>query len=100
MAEACGDVKAAQAAGIAAPIRTLWSREDDIKGGYYRPMHLHTAKIGFDAQGKVSGWDHVIVGQSLLMGTMFEPMMIKDGIDGTAVEGMKEPYEIPMRLTL
>ena len=51
--EACTIAKTAQAAGISAPIRTLWSREDDIKGGYYRPMHLHTAKIGFDAQGKV-----------------------------------------------
>ena len=98
--EACGVVKAAQAAGIQAPIRTLWSREDDIKGGYYRPMHLHTAKIGFDAQGNVTGWDHVIVGQSLLMGSMFEPMMVKDGIDATAVEGMKEPYALPMRLTV
>jgi isoquinoline 1-oxidoreductase beta subunit len=98
--EACGVVKAAQAAGIAAPIRTLWSREDDIKGGYYRPMHLHTAKIGFDAQGKIDAWDHVIVGQSILGGTPFEPMLVKDGIDGTAVEGMKEPYEIPMRLTV
>ena len=98
--EACGVVKAAQAAGISAPIRTLWSREDDIKGGYYRPMHLHTAKIGFDAQGKITAWDHVIVGQSILGGTPFEPMLVKDGIDGTAVEGMKEPYEIPMRLTV
>ena len=98
--EACGVVKAAQAAGIGAPIRTLWSREDDIKGGYYRPMHLHTAKIGFDAQGKIDAWDHVIVGQSILGGTPFEPMLVKDGIDGTAVEGMKEPYEIPMRLTV
>ena len=98
--EACTVAKAAQAAGISAPIRTLWSREDDIKGGYYRPMHLHTAKIGFDAQGKITAWDHVIVGQSIVGGTPFEPMMVKDGIDSTAVEGMKEPYEIPMRLTV
>ena len=98
--EACNIAKAAQTAGITAPIRTLWSREDDIKGGYYRPMHLHTAKIGFDAQGKITAWDHVIVGQSILGGTPFEPMLVKDGIDGTAVEGMKEPYEIPMRLTV
>lgn len=98
--EACAVVKAAQAAGISAPIRTLWSREDDIKGGYYRPMHLHTAKIGFDTQGKVSAWDHVIVGQSIVAGSPFEPMMVKNGIDGTAVEGMKEPYELPMRLTV
>lgn len=98
--EACHIVKAAQVAGIAAPIRTLWSREDDIKGGYYRPMHLHTAKIGFDAQGKVLAWDHVIVGQSIIAGSPFEPMMIKNGIDSTATEGMKEPYEVPMRLTV
>jgi isoquinoline 1-oxidoreductase beta subunit len=63
-------------------------------------MHLHTAKIGFDAQGNVTGWAHVIVGQSLLTRTKCEPMMVKDGIDATAVEGMKEPYEIPMRLTV
>ena len=98
--EACSVVKAAQAAGIKAPVRTLWSREDDIKGGYYRPMHLHTAKIGFDAQGRITAWDHVIVGQSILAGTPFEPMMVKDGIDATAVEGMKGPYPIPMRLTV
>jgi len=98
--EACAVAKAAQAAGVSGPIRTLWSREDDIKGGYYRPMHVHTAKIGFDAQGKISAWDHVIVGQSILAGTPFEAMMVKDGIDGTATEGMKEPYEIPMRLTV
>ena len=98
--EACSVAKAAQGAGLKAPVRTLWSREDDIRGGYYRPMHLHTAKIGFDASGKVAAWDHVIVGQSIMAGSMFEPMMVKDGVDGTAVEGMKEPYAVPMRLTV
>jgi isoquinoline 1-oxidoreductase beta subunit len=98
--EACAVAKSAQGAGIAAPIRTLWSREDDIRGGYYRPMHLHNARIGFDDQGQVTAWDHVIVGQSILAGTPFEPMMVKGGIDATAVEGMKEPYELPMRLTV
>ena len=44
---------AAREAGVNAPIRTLWSREDDIQGGYHRPMHPHRAKVGFDAQGKV-----------------------------------------------
>jgi len=98
--EACAIAKAAQAAGVKAPIRMLWSREDDMRGGYYRPMHLHTAKIGVDAQGKVLGWDHVIVGQSIMAGTAFESMMMKDGIDGTATEGMKAPYDVPMRLTV
>ncbi|MBX3604345.1 MAG: xanthine dehydrogenase family protein molybdopterin-binding subunit [Piscinibacter sp.] len=98
--EACTIARAARAAGLDAPVRTLWSREDDIRGGYYRPMHLHRAQIGFDAQGRVLAWDHVIVGQSILTGTPFEPMLVKDGIDGTMVEGMREPYPLPMRLTV
>jgi isoquinoline 1-oxidoreductase beta subunit len=98
--EACNVAKAARTAGLAAPVRTLWSREDDIHGGYYRPMHLHRAEVGFDAQGNVLAWDHVIVGQSILKGSPFEDFMVKDGIDATAVEGMREPYDVPMRLTV
>jgi isoquinoline 1-oxidoreductase beta subunit len=98
--EACQVAKAARAAGLNAPVRTLWSREDDIHGGYYRPMHVHRAEIGFDAKGNILAWDHVIVGQSILKGTPFEEFMVKDGVDTTAVEGMKEPYEVPMRLTV
>ncbi|MEK8053482.1 molybdopterin cofactor-binding domain-containing protein [Ideonella sp. DXS22W] len=98
--EACGIARAARSAGLAGPVRTVWSREDDIAGGYYRPMHLHRARIGIDAQGKVLAWDHVLVGQSILKGTFFEAMLVKNGIDGTAVEGLREPYDIPMRLTV
>jgi len=98
--EACTVAKLAMAAGVNAPIRVLWSREDDIKGGYYRPMHVHRADIGFDAKGKVLAWDHVIVGQSIAQGTPFEGMMIKDGIDATMVEGMRDPYDVPMRLSV
>lgn len=98
--EACAIAKAARAAGMKAPIRTLWSREDDIKGGYYRPMHLHRARIGFDQQGKVLAWDHVIVGQSITSGTVFGEFQVKNGIDATATEGMRDPYPLPMRLTV
>jgi isoquinoline 1-oxidoreductase beta subunit len=98
--EACGVAKAARAAGLNAPVRTVWSREDDIAGGYYRPMHLHTARIGFDAQGQVLAWDHVIVGQSIISGTFFEGGMVKNGVDQTAVEGMRAPYPLPMRLSV
>jgi isoquinoline 1-oxidoreductase beta subunit len=98
--EACQVAKAARTAGLNAPVRTLWSREDDIKGGYYRPMHVHRAEIGFDDKGNILAWDHVIVGQSILKGSPFEAFMIKDGIDATMVEGMKEPYDVPMRLSV
>nr|WP_315185006.1 xanthine dehydrogenase family protein molybdopterin-binding subunit [uncultured Albidiferax sp.] len=98
--EACQIAKAARTAGLNVPVRLLWSREDDIKGGYYRPMHLHRAHIGFDARGKVLAWDHTIVGQSILVGTVFEQFQVKDGIDATATEGMRDPYDLPMRLTV
>jgi isoquinoline 1-oxidoreductase beta subunit len=71
-----------------------------MKGGFYRPMHLHRARIGFDEHGKVLAWDHVIVGQSILAGTVFAASQIKDGIDVSATEGMREPYPLPMRLTV
>jgi len=98
--EACEIAKAARATGLTVPVRTLWSREDDIKGGYYRPMHLHRARIGFDERGNVLAWDHVIVGQSILSGTVFEQFQVKNGIDASATEGMRDPYPVPMRLTV
>lgn len=98
--EACEIAKAARAAGLDAPVRMVWSREDDIRGGYYRPMHLHRAHIGFDDAGRVLAWDHVLVGQSIAAGTPFESGMMKNGVDATAVEGMLHPYPLPMRLTV
>src|SRR5260221_279978 len=78
------------------PVKMVWTREDDMKGGYYRPIYLHTLKAGLDANGNVVGWQHRIVGQSILAGTAFESVMVKDGIDLTSVEGASTlPYAIP-----
>ena len=84
-------VEVAKAAGV--PVKTVWSREDDVKGGYYRPMYLHKAKIGLDAGGMPVAWEHTAVGQSIMLGTPFEAYQIKDGIDATSVEGTADsPY--------
>ncbi|MDF6734672.1 molybdopterin-dependent oxidoreductase, partial [Escherichia coli] len=89
------------AAGHNGPVKVIWSREDDIRGGYYRPMHLHRVNVGVDNSGKVVGWDHVIVGQSILKGTPFEAFMVKNGVDETMVEGVIEnDYGFPMQLTV
>ncbi|MDL2338051.1 MAG: molybdopterin-dependent oxidoreductase, partial [Pseudomonadota bacterium] len=81
------------------PLKVMWSREDDIQGGYYRPAHVHQVDVGLDAKGQVTAWDHAIVGQSLIKGTPFEPFLVKDGIDGTMTEGVAENhYAVPMRL--
>jgi isoquinoline 1-oxidoreductase beta subunit len=95
--EAAHVAKAYKAAGHAGPVKLIWSREDDIRGGYYRPSHVHRADIGLDAAGNIVAWDHAIVGQSIMAGTSFEPF--KNGVDSTMVEGMGEPYDVPLNLT-
>jgi isoquinoline 1-oxidoreductase beta subunit len=81
----------AKAAGV--PVKTVWTREDDIHGGYYRPAYVHRIQAGLDDQGRPVAWDHVVVGQSIIAGTAFEPMMAKHGLDPTSVEGLTEsPY--------
>jgi isoquinoline 1-oxidoreductase beta subunit len=82
-----------------APVKLVWSREDDMRAGYYRPMYYHALEAGLDAQGALVAWRHRIVGQSILTGTAFEPMMVKNGIDETSVEGAANlPYAIANRL--
>jgi isoquinoline 1-oxidoreductase beta subunit len=77
------------------PIKLQWTREDDIGGGLYRPMFFHKLEAALNAQGELSGWRHVIVGQSIMAGTPFAAMM-KDGIDPTSVEGAANlAYKIP-----
>lgn len=88
--EACG-----VAAQAKVPVKVVWTREDDIRGGYYRPMYAHHVEAGLDAQGRPTAWRHVIVGPSIVAGTAFEPMMVKDGIDPTSTEGVADmPYDI------
>src|SRR6185369_9992975 len=54
---------------------------------------------GLDAKGTLVAWQHRIVGQSILAGTPFESMLVKDGIDATSVEGASTlPYQIPNML--
>ena len=80
----------------AAPVKLVWTREDDMQAGYYRPMYFHAIKAGLDASGNVIAWQHRIVGQSILVGTPFESFMVKNGIDITSVEGASTlPYAIP-----
>ena len=77
------------------PIKLQWTREDDLHGGLYRPMYFHKLEAGLNAEGQLTGWRHVIVGQSIVADTAFAAL-IKDGIDGTSVEGAANiAYAIP-----
>lgn len=76
------------------PIKLVWSREDDMNAGYFRPLYFHRLKAGLDKQGNIIAWQQRIVGQSIIEGTGFAGMM-KNGIDPTSVEGAANlPYHI------
>ena len=79
-----------------APVKVVWTREDDLKGGWYRPMWYDRFAAGIDASGNPIVWTHTIVGQSILSGTAFEAFGVKDGVDSASVEGAADLiYGIP-----
>ncbi|MEB0135542.1 xanthine dehydrogenase family protein molybdopterin-binding subunit [Actimicrobium sp. CCC2.4] len=98
--EAVQVAKVWKAAGKTSPVKVIWSREDDIKGGYYRPATVHRAEIGLDDNGDIVAWNHTIVSQSIMIGTAFEAFAVKDGVDSTMTEGMGAPYALPMKLSV
>ena len=84
-------VHVAKAAGTA--VKTVWTREDDVRGGYYRPMAVHRIRAALGSNGLPQAWDHTIVCQSVLAGSPFEAMIPKNGVDPASVEGAADsPY--------
>ncbi len=78
------------------PIHLMWTREDDIRGGYYRPFFMHKVDAGIDNKGNPVFWNHRIAGQSFIVGTPMESMMMKEGFDPIAVEGVSNlSYAVP-----
>ena len=81
------------AKAAAAPVKTVWTREDDVRGGYYRPAFLHRVRVALGDDGLPAAWDHAMVGQSIMTGTPFEGSFAKTGVDPSSVEGVADsPY--------
>jgi isoquinoline 1-oxidoreductase beta subunit len=78
------------------PVKLVWTREDDTRAGYFRPMYVHKIRGALDAEGNPVAWEQRVVGQSILAGTIFEEFAVKDGIDASSVEGASTlPYKVP-----
>ncbi len=78
------------------PVKLVWTREDDMRSGYYRPAFGHKVRVGLDAQGAIVGWHHQVAGQSIMKGTAFESFAVHDGVDHSSIEGIADsPYQIP-----
>ncbi len=96
LVEAVNVAKGMKTAGLDVPVKVIWSREDDMRGGYYRPLHVHRVSVGLDGGGRPIAWQHTIVGQSIVKGTAFEKFLVKDGVDRTMTEGVVDtPYALP-----
>ncbi|MGA2420869.1 MAG: xanthine dehydrogenase family protein molybdopterin-binding subunit [Candidatus Acidiferrum sp.] len=92
--EAVEVAKAVRAAKV--PVRVVWTREDDIRGLWYRPMWYDRFTAGFDASGNPVVWMHTIVGQSIMAGTPFAAFAVQNGVDSTSVEGAADlHYGVP-----
>src|SRR6059036_3130185 len=85
-------LETSKAAG--APVKVVWSREDDMRNAQYRPACRHALRAGLDAAGQPAAWTQRIVAPSI-MARVF-PDTVKNGLDGEAVEGaMEMPYTTP-----
>lgn len=80
------------------PVKFVWTRENDLAGGFYRPLVVHRLTGSLDANGDIAAWDHVIAGQSFIFGGPYGPAAVKRGYDNAMVEGAIEPgYSFPAR---
>ncbi len=79
----------AKAIGPNKPVKLVWTREDDIHGGYYRPLMVHRFR-GAVKDGEVVAWANTVAGQSFAKNTPFEARMIKDGKDAMMTEGAED----------
>jgi len=80
------------------PVKLVFTREDDMRSGYYRPMFAHRVEVGIGADGAPLAWRHVVVGQAFVKGNGYpvEALLVKNGVDHLAVEGSDDsPYDIP-----
>ena len=95
--EAAHIVKAIDGRSSVTPaVKLVWLRDDDMRAAHYRPMFHHALEAALDDGGRLIGWRHRLVGQSVVAGSPFEAGTVKDGIDATSVEGaVNLPYAIP-----
>lgn len=78
---------------VKAPLKLVWSREEDTQHDLYRPYYYDRIEAGLDASGKPIVWTHKITGSSIM--ARLYPKYFK-GVDADAVDGsVKTPYTIP-----
>jgi isoquinoline 1-oxidoreductase beta subunit len=76
------------------PVKLVWTREDDMTAGHYRPLNYYRVRGGIDGDGNVVAWHHQIVGQSIAAHE--QPEGFVDGLDWMSHSGVSEStYSVP-----
>jgi len=83
------------AKGETVPVQIIWSREEDIRGGHYRPLFVHRMRGSLDDQGYPEAWHQTAVGQSIMQNTKHDPAYMVNGIDIYSVDGcLQNPFGV------
>ncbi|WP_313292692.1 xanthine dehydrogenase family protein molybdopterin-binding subunit [Rhizobium rhizoryzae] len=79
---------------VKGPVKVIWSREEDIQHGYYRPYYYDRLSGGIDGAGNPVAWSHRISGSSIF--ARIAPAAMRNGVDPDGVEGASHlPYKLP-----
>jgi isoquinoline 1-oxidoreductase beta subunit len=81
------------------PVKVIWTREDDVHAGRFRPLYVNRIRAGLDANGRITAWHHRVVSDRVL--AFMDPVRYKEskGRDNIAMRGTELPtYDIPNRL--
>ncbi|WP_236761103.1 xanthine dehydrogenase family protein molybdopterin-binding subunit [Agrobacterium tumefaciens] len=79
---------------VTSPVKVIWSREEDIQHGYYRPYYYDRISGGIDSDGNPVAWSHRVSGSSIF--ARIAPGAMQNGVDPDGVEGAAHPpYKLP-----
>jgi isoquinoline 1-oxidoreductase subunit beta len=80
---------------VGRPVKLVWTREEDTRHGFYRPVAAARMTAGLDAQGALSAWKIRTSGQSIIAAV--SPRVMRFGVDRNFLQGLLEdmPYDVP-----
>lgn len=78
------------------PVKLVWTREEDMQHGIYRPYYYDRLSAGLDKTGKITAWKHQVTGSSIM--SRWIPQFVKNGLDSDAVEVAREPLYAPANI--
>jgi isoquinoline 1-oxidoreductase subunit beta len=84
---------------IERPVKVMWTREDDVHNGRFRPLSAHYLRAGFDGSGKLTAWHHRLAADRIT--PFMDPVRFQQagGRDGMVMAGTDiRGYEVPHQL--